>query len=108
MSEYVPPSNVISRTGAGVVGGIAGGVVLGIILQIMGFMPQFASLVGHDTTGWAWISPTANMTQVANAFFRLAPAYDVPWPVSFALLSAIVVASSLVLERRVRAVEVVA
>jgi hypothetical protein len=30
MSEYVPPSNVISRTGAGVVGGIAGGVVLGI------------------------------------------------------------------------------
>ena len=64
MSEYVPPSNVISRTGAGVVGGIAGGVVLGIILQIMGFMPQFASLFGHSTTGWAWI---AQLTVAAAA-----------------------------------------
>ena len=51
MSEYVSPSNVISRTGAGVVGGLAGGLVLGIALQVLGFMPQFASLVGRDSTG---------------------------------------------------------
>jgi hypothetical protein len=70
MSEYVSPSNVISRTGAGVVGGIAGGVVLGIILQIMGFMPQFASLVGHDTTGWAWIAQIG-VTAVAGAVFGI-------------------------------------
>jgi hypothetical protein len=70
MSEYVPPSNVISRTGAGVVGGIAGGVVLGIILQIMGFMPQFASLVGHDTTGWAWIAQLT-VAAVAGAVFGI-------------------------------------
>ena len=70
MSEYVPPSNVISRTGAGVVGGIAGGVVLGIILQIMGFMPQFASLVGHVTTGWAWIAQLT-VAAVAGAVFGI-------------------------------------
>jgi len=70
MSEYVPPSNVISRTGAGVVGGIAGGVVLGIILQIMGFMPQFASLIGHKTTGWAWIAQLT-VAAVAGAVFGI-------------------------------------
>jgi len=70
MSEYVSPSNVISRTGAGVVGGIAGGVVLGIILQIMGFMPQFASLIGRSTTGWAWIAQISVAT-VAGALFGI-------------------------------------
>lgn len=64
MSDYVSPSNVISRTGAGVVGGLAGGVVLGIALQVMGFMPQFASLIGRSSTGWAWI---AQLTVAATA-----------------------------------------
>jgi hypothetical protein len=54
MSEYVPPSNVISRAGAGVVGGIAGGLVLGILLQVMGLMPAFAKLVGRTSTQAAW------------------------------------------------------
>ncbi|HEX6873272.1 MAG TPA: hypothetical protein VF163_19425 [Micromonosporaceae bacterium] len=70
MSDYVSPSNVISRTGAGVVGGLAGGVVLGIILQIMGFMPQFANLVGRDTTGWAWIAQLT-FAAVAGAVFGI-------------------------------------
>jgi hypothetical protein len=70
MSEYVSPSNVISRTGAGVVGGIAGGVVLGIILQIMGFMPQFASLIGRSSTGWAWIAQLT-VAAVAGAVFGI-------------------------------------
>jgi ABC-type transport system involved in multi-copper enzyme maturation permease subunit len=84
---------------------------VGILYAVIVFLTQavYGVLrVATGDSGWAWISPTANMTQVANAFFRLAPAYDVPWLVSLALLSAIVVASSLVLERRVRAVEVVA
>jgi hypothetical protein len=54
MSEYVSPSNVISRAGAGVVGGLAGGVVLGILLQVMGLMPAFAKLVGRTSTQAAW------------------------------------------------------
>lgn len=70
MSEYVSPSNVISRTGAGVVGGIAGGVVLGIVLQIMGFMPQFASLIGRSTNGWAWIAQLG-VAAVAGAVFGI-------------------------------------
>ncbi len=55
-SEYLSPSNVISRTGAGVVGGLGGGVILGIVMQIMGYMPQFAALLGRDTTGSGWIA----------------------------------------------------
>jgi hypothetical protein len=54
MSEYVSPSNVISRAGAGVVGGLAGGVVLGILLQVMGLMPAFAKLVGRTSTQASW------------------------------------------------------
>jgi hypothetical protein len=54
MSEYVSPSNVISRAGAGVVGGLAGGVVLGILLQVMGHMPAFAKLVGRTSVQAAW------------------------------------------------------
>jgi hypothetical protein len=70
MSEYVSPSNVISRTGAGVVGGLAGGVVLGIALQIMGFMPQFASLVGRTSTGSAWITQLG-VAAMAGAVFAI-------------------------------------
>jgi hypothetical protein len=70
MSEYVSPSNVISRTGAGVVGGVAGGVILGIILQIMGFMPQFASLIGRSSAGWAWIAQLT-VAAIAGALFGI-------------------------------------
>jgi hypothetical protein len=70
MSEYLSPSNVISRTGAGVVGGLAGGIVLGIALQVMGFMPQFAALIGRSSTGWAWISQLG-VTIMAGAVFGI-------------------------------------
>ncbi len=70
MSEYVSPSNVISRTGAGVVGGLTGGIVLGIAMQIMGFMPQFAELIGRSSTGWAWIAQLA-VAGAAGAVFGI-------------------------------------
>jgi hypothetical protein len=68
--SYVSPSNVISRTGAGVVGGLAGGVILGIALQIMGFMPQFATLVGRTSTTWAWLTQFA-IAGIAGAVFGI-------------------------------------
>jgi hypothetical protein len=64
MSEYVSPSNAISRAGAGVVGGLTGGIVLGILLQVMGLMPGFAKLVGRSSTQAAW---TTHLTIAAVA-----------------------------------------
>ena len=56
----------------------------------------------------AWVSFSANLAQVGNAIFRLRPRYDTPWPVSLLLIVALVALSGVVLERRVRGVEVVA
>lgn len=52
--SYVPPSNPISRAGAGVVGGIVAGVVLGIALSVFGHMRPFAGLVGKSSLQVAW------------------------------------------------------
>ena len=56
----------------------------------------------------SWLSPTAALTQVGDVIFRLPLKYATPWPVSFAVLIALIAASIVVLERRVRGVEVVA
>jgi ABC-2 type transport system permease protein len=57
---------------------------------------------------WAWVSFSANLNQVSAFFFRMRPGYDAPWQVSLFVLAAVVAAAALVLERRVRGVEVVA
>jgi ABC-2 type transport system permease protein len=56
----------------------------------------------------SWIAFTVNLEQVGNVIFRLPPRYDTPWPVSFLMIVLLVVVSGLVLERRVRGVEIVA
>ena len=55
----------------------------------------------------AWVSFEANLEQVGNAVFRLPLPYETPWPVSLLAIIGLIVASGLVLERRVRGVEVV-
>jgi ABC-2 type transport system permease protein len=62
---------------------------------------------GQGRPGVAWISISADLTQVGNAIFRLPPKYDSPVVVCLAVIVMLVVASGLVLERRVRGVEVV-
>jgi ABC-2 type transport system permease protein len=64
-------------------------------------------LVTGDTR-LSWISVPFDLNQVGDAIFRLPLRYDTPWPLSLAVLLLLVVASGLVLERRVRGVEVVA
>jgi ABC-2 type transport system permease protein len=60
------------------------------------------------STSLSWISFTANLSQVGNVIFRQPLKYATPWPVSLFAIVAIVVISGIVLERRVRGVEVVA
>ena len=59
-------------------------------------------------TGASWISYGHSLAQVGDAIFRLPPRYATPWPVSLAMIVALVAASGWVLERRVRGVEAVA
>jgi ABC-2 type transport system permease protein len=59
------------------------------------------------STALSWISFPANLRQVGNVIFRLQPAYATPWPVSLAVLVAVVALAVFVLERQVRGVEVV-
>lgn len=60
------------------------------------------------STAMSWISVSANLAQIGNVIFRLPPKYDTPWIVSLLVVIALIVASGLVLERRVRGVEVIA
>ena len=59
-------------------------------------------------TRLSWISIPFDLNQVGDAIFRLPLRYDTPWAVSLTALIALVAVSALVLERRVRGVEVVA
>ena len=56
----------------------------------------------------SFISVSANLTQIGDVIFRLPPTYDTPWIVSIAVIALLIGLSALVLERRVRGVEVVA
>jgi len=60
------------------------------------------------STSLSWISLSNNLEQVGNIIFRMPPKYDTPWLVSLLVIVLTIVVSGLVLERRVRGVEVVA
>ena len=60
------------------------------------------------STSMSWISFSANLTQVGDVIFRQPLKYDTPWPVSLFMIVALIVMAGVILERRVRGVEVVA
>jgi len=60
------------------------------------------------STMFSWISFPANLEQLGNVIFRQPLRYDTPWPVSLFMIVLVIVLSGVVLERRVRGVEVVA
>src|SRR5260221_3992719 len=60
------------------------------------------------STSFSWVSFPANLTQVGDVIFRLPLKYSTPWPVSLLMIVGLIGVSGLVLERRVRGVEVVA
>jgi ABC-type transport system involved in multi-copper enzyme maturation permease subunit len=59
------------------------------------------------STAFSWLSFSANLAQVGDLIFRQPLKYDTPWPVSLLMIVALIGASALILERRVRGVEVV-
>jgi len=66
-----------------------------------------ATRVATQTTAFSWIAAFGNLAQVGDVIFRLQPRYDTPPVVSAIILAALLAASSAVLSRRIRAIEVV-
>jgi ABC-type transport system involved in multi-copper enzyme maturation permease subunit len=84
---------------------------VGILYAALVFFSQALFNVLRFVTGGstvAWISFDANLDQIGNAIFRLPPRYETPWVVSLLMVVALIVVSGLVLEKRVRGVEIVA
>jgi ABC-2 type transport system permease protein len=60
------------------------------------------------SSGASLISPSASLDQVGDVIFRIAPRYQTPWILSLGLVLLVIAIAMVVLERRVRGVEVVA
>ncbi len=60
------------------------------------------------STALSWLSFSANLKQIGDVIFRQKLEYDTPWPVSLLMIVLLVAVSGVILERRVRGVEVVA
>lgn len=56
----------------------------------------------------SWVSFGNNLAQIGDAMFRVPLRYSTPWPVSLLMVVVLVVASGMILEKRVRGVEVIA
>ncbi len=84
---------------------------VGILYAALIFFSQALYGVLTFVTGGstiAWVSLPADLTQVGNAIFRLPPRYQTPWVVSLMMIVGLVALSGVILEKRVRGVEVVA
>ena len=60
------------------------------------------------STAISWISFGNNLAQLGDAIFRVPLRYQTPWIVSLAIVLGLIALSALILERRVRGVEIVA
>jgi ABC-2 type transport system permease protein len=84
---------------------------VGILYASLIFFSQALFGVLQFVTGGsnvAWVSVQADLSQTARAIFRQPLQYDTPWPLSLLMLVLLMVLAGVVLEKRVRAVEVVA
>jgi ABC-2 type transport system permease protein len=76
----------------------------------LGFFTQAvfaATRVATDSTSFSWIAMFSNLSQIGDVIFRLNPRFDTPPAVSAAVLAGIIAASVVVLNRQIRAIEVV-
>jgi ABC-2 type transport system permease protein len=60
------------------------------------------------STALSWLSFSANLAQIGDVIFRQPLKYETPWPVSLLMILIVVGVSGVILERRVRGIEVIA
>ncbi|MEW5982408.1 MAG: ABC transporter permease subunit [Acidobacteriota bacterium] len=82
------------------------GIMYAGIFFFMDALYGVVFVVTRDTS-FSWMSPRANLTQLADLIFRLEPIYKTSGFVTVVALGAALGLAMLVLERRVRGVEVV-
>jgi ABC-2 type transport system permease protein len=84
---------------------------VGILYAAVYFFTQAVYGVVYAVTrssSFSWISFSANLSQIGDVIFRQPLKYETPWQVSLTMIVVLVALSGLILERRVRGVEVVA
>lgn len=84
---------------------------VGILYAAVIFFTQAVYGVMYAVTrssAMSWISFSADLAEIGDAIFRLPQRYDTPLPVAVFVVIAVVGTSAVVLERRVRGVEIVA
>jgi ABC-2 type transport system permease protein len=87
------------------------GRYVGILYAGLIFFSQALFGVLRFVTGdtrLSWLSVPFDLNQVGDAIFQLPQRSDTPWLVSLAVIALLVAVSGLILERRVRGVEVIA
>jgi ABC-2 type transport system permease protein len=116
--HLVPAITIFSAFEAVVVGSVMlalsslskSGRYVGILYTALVFFSEaiygVLRLVRGDTH-LAWVSVPFDLNQVGDAIFRLPQRYDASWALSLLVVTLLVVVSGIVLERRVRGVEVV-
>ncbi len=77
----------------------------GIIFFTAAMYQALSAITG--SRAWAWISPEDTLDIIANAIFRVPGLPPLPVPMALATVVVLIAASIWILERRVRAVEVV-
>ena len=60
------------------------------------------------STTVSWVSFGNNLAQVGDVLFRVPLRYDTPWVISLTVVATLIGVSALILERRIRGVEIVA
>jgi ABC-type transport system involved in multi-copper enzyme maturation permease subunit len=60
------------------------------------------------SSAMSWMSFSANLAEIGDVIFRQPVRYDTPWPVALLVIVGLIALSGVILERRVRAVEIVA
>src|SRR3954469_24104322 len=60
------------------------------------------------SSAFSWVSFSSNLEQLGYVIFRQPVKFDTPWPVSLLMIVLLIAVSGVVLERRVRGIEVVA
>jgi ABC-2 type transport system permease protein len=77
----------------------------GLIFFTAAMYNALRAMTGRSS--FAWLSPSDSLDIIANAIFRVRSGYDLPVSVAFLSIAVIIAASIVILEKRVRGVEVV-
>ncbi len=83
---------------------------VGVLYAALMFFSQAVYGIVYAVTRdsqWAWIALPYNLAKIADSVFRLPSRYDTPLVMALGAVLAVIVVSGVVLERRVRGIEVV-